>query len=118
MRIKLNKIVTILLVIAIVLFGCFFNEGIYSALALDIDSGAKIFEANCVGCHAKGGNIVRRGKNLKLKTLRKNKLDNLEAIALLIGEGKNNMPAYSDRLTLQEIQNVSVYVLNQAEQGW
>lgn len=124
----MNKIITILLVVIIVFFACCLNWGNYSALAVDIDNGAKIFQANCAGCHAKGGNIVRRGKNLKLKTLRKNKLDNLEAIATLVTGGKNNMPAYGDlakrgglkpnRLTPKEIEDVSVYVLKQAKQGW
>ncbi|NBQ36890.1 MAG: cytochrome C6, partial [Synechococcus sp.] len=31
--------------------------------------GAALFEAHCVGCHLNGGNIIRRGKTLKLKAL-------------------------------------------------
>lgn len=84
----------------------------------DLNPGAKIFEANCAGCHAQGGNIVRRGKNLKIKALKKNKVDTQEAIANLVTNGKNNMPAYKDRLTAQEIGNVSAYVLQKAEQNW
>ena len=114
----MNKIITASSIAIIVFLACFFIWGNYSALAVDANSGAKIFQANCAGCHAKGDNIVRRGKNLKLKTLRKNKLDNLEAIAFLVTHGKNNMSAYGDRLTPQEISAVAVYVLEQAEQGW
>lgn len=84
----------------------------------DISSGAKIFEAQCAGCHAGGGNIIRRGKNLKLKALQKNKYDTLEAIVSLVTLGKGNMSAYADRITPEEIQTVSAYVLTQAQQNW
>lgn len=78
----------------------------------------KIFTANCAGCHINGGNIVRRGKNLKIKTLERNGFDHVDAIAQLVTNGKNNMSAYKDRLTVEEIQAVSEYVLIQAKNGW
>lgn len=40
------------------------------ALAADTTNGAKIFDVHCVGCHLNGSNIIRRGKNLKLKALK------------------------------------------------
>lgn len=61
-----------------------------SAIA-DIGNGAKVFEVNCAGCHINGGNIVRRGKNLKMKALKKNGMDSIEAIASIVTNGKNNM---------------------------
>lgn len=79
---------------------------------------AQVFELNCAGCHINGGNIVRRGKNLKLKTLQRNGVDSLEAIAELVTNGKGIMSAYGDRLTPEEIQAVSAYVLEQAEKNW
>lgn len=88
------------------------------ALAADTPNGAKIFETQCAGCHINGGNIVRRGKNLKQKALKKYGMDSLEAIANIVTNGKGNMSAYKDRLTDDEIQAVSAYVLNQAETGW
>ncbi|MBD3882380.1 c-type cytochrome [Phormidium tenue FACHB-886] len=88
------------------------------ALAASADTGAKIFETHCAGCHINGGNIVRRGKNLKLKTLQRNQMDSIEAIANIVANGKNNMSAYQDRLTEQQIQEVSAYVLEQAQQNW
>ncbi len=84
----------------------------------DLDNGAKVFKANCAGCHVNGGNIVRRGKNLKLKTLHKRKVDTQEAIATLVTNGKGIMSAYGDKLTQQEIADVSAFVLQRAEQGW
>jgi cytochrome c6 len=88
------------------------------ALAADTTNGAKIFSVQCVGCHVNGGNIVRRGKTLKKKALQRNGVESLEAIASLVANGKNNMPAYKDRLSAQQIENVSAYVLEQADQGW
>jgi cytochrome c6 len=88
------------------------------AWAADLESGAQVFELNCAGCHINGGNIVRRGKNLKLKTLQRNGMDSVEAIAEIVTNGKNNMSAYGDRLTPEQIQDVAVYVLEQAQQGW
>jgi cytochrome c6 len=81
-------------------------------------SGAQIFEIQCAGCHAGGGNIVRRGKTLKLKALQKNQMDNLEAVQTIVTQGKGNMSAYGDRLSPAEINAVAAYVLAQAEQNW
>ncbi|MDX2096176.1 MAG: c-type cytochrome, partial [Leptolyngbyaceae cyanobacterium bins.59] len=91
-----------------------------SAWAADLNEtapspGAQLFEAHCAGCHLKGGNIVRRGKTLKLKALQKNQVDTVDAIVNLVTNGKNNMSAYKDRLTLEEIATVSTYVLEQAQ---
>jgi cytochrome c6 len=77
-----------------------------------------LFEVHCSGCHLNGGNIIRRGKNLKLKALQKNKVDSVAAIATLIANGKNNMSAYRDKLSTAEINALADYVLAQAEQGW
>ncbi len=90
----------------------------FPALAINSNNGADIFEIHCASCHPNGNNIIRRGKNLKLRTLRRRKLDSVEAIAELVTQGKNNMSAYNDRLSPQEIQAVSAYVLQQAENNW
>lgn len=89
-----------------------------SAFAADTANGAKIFSAECAGCHINGGNIIRRGKNLKLKALKRNNLDSLEEIASLVSNGKNIMSAYKDKLSEQQIQDVSAYVLEQAAKDW
>ncbi|MDY7022019.1 MAG: c-type cytochrome [Cyanobacteriota bacterium] len=84
----------------------------------NLQVGAKIFSQQCAGCHAKGGNIVRRGKNLKKRALARNGYDTALAISNLVTQGKGNMPAYQDRLTETEIQAVSDYVVQQAEKNW
>ncbi|HHP7230411.1 MAG TPA: c-type cytochrome [Xenococcaceae cyanobacterium] len=86
--------------------------------AISQDSGAAIFQANCAGCHPQGGNIIRRGKTLKTKALKRNNLDTIEAVISLVTQGKNNMPAYEARLSEPEIEAVSYYVLEQAAQNW
>jgi cytochrome c6 len=109
-----KKLLTLVLLILLIL-----TLGITSpASAADIVNGAKIFEANCAGCHINGGNIIRRGKNLKMNALKKYNMDSQEAIASIVTNGKNNMSAYKDRLTEQEIQDVATYVLGQAEKNW
>ncbi|MBW4509048.1 MAG: c-type cytochrome [Scytonematopsis contorta HA4267-MV1] len=82
------------------------------------NNGAKIFESNCAGCHINGSNIIRRGKNLKIKALKKYGYDSTEAIAEIVTNGKNNMSAYKDRLSEEQIQEVAAYVLEQANNNW
>lgn len=92
-----------------------------SALAdtvTNLDNGAKVFKANCAGCHVNGGNIVRRGKNLKLRALHRHKADTQEAVVSLVTNGKGIMSAYGDKLTPEEIENVSAYVLQRAAENW
>lgn len=81
-------------------------------------NGAELFEINCAGCHPNGNNIIRRGKTLKQKALQRNGMDSLDAIATLVSNGKNNMSAFKDRLTTEQIEAVSLYVLSQAEKDW
>ena len=90
-----------------------------NAEAIDsFDNGAKVFKANCAGCHVNGGNIVRRGKNLKSKALHRHKVDTQDAVESLVTNGKGIMSAYGDKLTQQEIADVSAYVLQRAEENW
>ncbi|HIK06706.1 MAG TPA: c-type cytochrome [Trichormus sp. M33_DOE_039] len=86
--------------------------------AVDTAKGANIFSVHCAGCHINGGNIIRRGKNLQKKALKRYGMDSIEAITNIVTNGKSNMSAYKDRLSEQEIQDVAVYVLEQAEKGW
>ena len=92
--------------------------GLIAQAAPAADVGASVFTTQCAACHAAGGNIIRRGKNLKLKALSRNHVDSLETIKQLVIEGKGNMSAYGDRLSEGEIDAVSAYVLAQAQAGW
>lgn len=88
------------------------------AVASELADGSQIFSVQCAGCHVNGGNIVRRGKTLKLKALQKNQMDTIPAIVEIVTNGKGNMSAYRDRLTESEIQTVAAYVLEQAARNW
>ncbi|WP_041933730.1 cytochrome c6 PetJ [Gloeothece verrucosa] len=87
-------------------------------LASEIGEGAKIFNTHCAGCHPNGNNIIRRGKTLQARALKKYKMDSLEAISNLVANGKNNMSAFKERLSEQEIKTVAQYVLEQAPKNW
>jgi cytochrome c6 len=73
---------------------------------------------HCVGCHPNGGNIIRRGKNLKAKALKRYGYDDGASIADIIAHGKGVMSAYNDRLSPEEMQALATYELEQAEAGW
>ncbi len=111
MKILRQSVLCTILIISVFLFIS------HPALASQ-DSGAAIFEANCAGCHPKGGNIIRRGKNLKERALKRNHVDTVENVISLVTQGKNNMPAYEERLNSQQIETVSNYVLEQAAKNW
>lgn len=108
----------VVIVVALTIFVALPNTLVIADTVTTENLGAKVFQANCAGCHVKGGNIVRRGKNLKLKTLHKNKVDTVEAIASLVTNGKGIMSAYGDKLTDTEIEAVSAYVLQRAAENW
>lgn len=88
------------------------------AYAADIEAGAKLFKANCIGCHLNGNNTVQKEKTLKIDALKANDKYSVEAIATQIKNGKNAMPAFSKKLKANEIENVASYVLSQADNGW
>ena len=66
--------------------------------AAESPDSAALFELHCAGCHPNGSNIIRRGKSLQPKALRRHGVDSVEAIAALITQGKGLMSAYGDRL--------------------
>ena len=93
-------------------------SSIAPATAANLHPGQQVFQVHCAGCHPQGGNIVRRGKTLQWQALQRNHVDTLAAIVDLVTHGQANMSAYGDRLTPDEIRNVSSYVLQQAQTGW
>jgi len=86
--------------------------------AVNLETGAAVFEVHCAGCHVNGGNIIRRGKTLKQPALEKYGYATVEAIAQIVANGKANMSAYKDQLTAEEIESVAAYVLDRAAAGW
>nr|YP_009399020.1 cytochrome c553 [Taenioma perpusillum]ARW68417.1 cytochrome c553 [Taenioma perpusillum] len=86
--------------------------------AQDIEAGGQIFSQNCSACHANGKNLVNPEKTLEKEVLAKFEMNDTEAIIKQVTYGKNAMPAFGERLELNDIQNVASYVLNQSELGW
>ena len=84
----------------------------------DASTGALLFEQHCAGCHINGGNIIRRGKNLKLKTLEREQIATVDAIAAIAREGRGQMSGYADVLGSEGDQLVAEWVLMQAQNAW
>ncbi|MEG3987549.1 c-type cytochrome [Microcoleus sp. MOSTC5] len=121
--ISLNKFKKFLSAFVLILILAFVEIATNSQIALadtatNPATAAEVFSANCAGCHINGSNIIRRGKNLKQKALKKYGMDSIANISNLVTNGKGIMPAYKDRLSEQQIIDVSAYVLSQAETDW
>ena len=80
--------------------------------------GAQLFENHCVGCHINGGNIIRRGKTLKLAALQRNGIDGPEDIAAIAAGGIGQMSGYAEALGEGGPEAVGLWVWQQAEAGW
>jgi cytochrome c6 len=80
--------------------------------------GAALFEQHCAGCHVNGGNIIRRGKTLKLAVLERQDLASVEAIAQIASEGIGQMSGYGSVLGENGSRDVAEFVWQQALAGW
>ena len=86
--------------------------------AIEADLGGNLFKQNCSGCHINGGNIIRRSKNLKISSLKRNGIDNPEAIAKIARQGVGIMSGYEDELGDNGDQIVAKWVWEQAQKAW
>jgi len=80
--------------------------------------GAQLFELHCAGCHVNGGNIIRRGKTLKLAALERENRASEEAIAAIAAAGVGQMSGYGEVLGEQGTAEVAAWVWQQALAGW
>ena len=87
-------------------------------IAIAEDQGQKLFTAHCSGCHINGGNIIRRGKTLKMSALKRNKLDNVEAIARVAREGIGSMSGYKEVLGEGGDKLVEIWIWQQVQNAW
>ncbi len=83
-----------------------------------LESGARLFEAHCVGCHVNGGNVIRRGRTLKQAALEKAGLADPEAIARIAAAGIGQMSGYGAVLGEEGAAQVGEWVWLQARSGW
>lgn len=89
-----------------------------AALAPEQSAGAGLFEQHCVGCHVNGGNIIRRGKTLRMAALERNGINGPEQIAAIAAGGLGQMSAYGAVLGEGGPQAVAAYVWQQAQLDW
>jgi cytochrome c6 len=80
--------------------------------------GAELFGQHCAGCHVNGGNIIRRGRTLRLQALERQGLDSSAAIAAIAADGLGQMSGYGAVLGEQGVQQVADFVWQQAQLGW
>ncbi|MDM7937287.1 MAG: c-type cytochrome [Cyanobium sp. CZS 48M] len=81
-------------------------------------SGESLFANHCAGCHINGGNILRRGKTLKLKALERNGITGPEAIAAIAAAGLGQMSGYGEVLGPGGPEAVADWVWQQAQLNW
>ena len=92
--------------------------GIWARPALAETDGANLFEAHCAGCHLNGGNIIRRGKTLKLKALERNGIEGPLEIAMIATEGRGQMSGYGEVLGEEGADAVAEWIWQQAQNDW
>ena len=85
---------------------------------LALADGAQLFEQHCAGCHVNGGNIIRRGKTLKLEALERNNRASEAAIAAIAAAGAGQMSGYGSVLGDEGTAEVAAWVWQQALAGW
>ena len=89
-----------------------------AASSPELSAGAGLFEQHCVGCHVHGGNIIRRGKTLRLAALERNGINGPERIAAIAAGGQGQMSAYGAVLGEGGPEAVALYVWQQAQLDW
>lgn len=80
--------------------------------------GEQLFVNHCAGCHVHGGNIIRRGRTLRLEALKRNGLADPAAIAAVAASGRGQMSAYGEVLGPGGPEAVAAWVWEQAQAGW
>lgn len=89
-----------------------------AAAAGDAAAGAQLFNSHCAGCHINGGNIIRRGKTLRLEALRRNGAADPAVIARIAAAGVGQMAGYGAALGPGGSERVADWVWQQAQAGW
>ena len=90
----------------------------YGASGVRSATGEQLFEAHCAGCHINGGNILRRGKTLKLAALQRNGIEGPEMIAAIAAAGIGQMGGYATVLGEDGPALVGEWVWERALAGW
>lgn len=83
-----------------------------------LQRGARLFDNHCAGCHANGGNVIRRTKTLRRQDLLREGVTSAADVARIASEGKGQMSGYAKVLGEGGADAVGAWVWKQAEQGW
>jgi cytochrome c6 len=115
---RMYKRIHAMVIVLLLGFALLSPAGVDAATLQASAEGAAIFERHCVGCHVNGGNIVRRGKTLKLAALERNDVASPEAIAAIARDGVGRMSGYGDVLNDGDDQRVADWIWQQAQNAW
>ncbi|CAE7402176.1 petJ [Symbiodinium natans] len=77
------------------------------ARAADLVNGEALFDANCVSCHAGGGNKIYPQQTLSRSALERNGKNSVELIAQQVSNGQAPMPSFRGKLGVPRRQLVS-----------
>jgi cytochrome c6 len=88
------------------------------SLAVNLETGKKLFNENCMACHNQGTNVIIPEKNLQKLILERNGMYTMDAIIYQVLNGKNGMPAFGGRLKEKDIEEIANYVLLAAEKNF
>lgn len=80
--------------------------------------GAVLFAQHCAGCHVNGGNVIRRGKTLRLAALRRAGLEGVADVARVAAFGQGQMGGYAEVLGPGGPEAVGAWVWQQALADW
>jgi len=82
------------------------------------ERGGALFVQHCAGCHLNGGNVIRRGKTLRLAALRRAGLESGEDVARVASVGQGQMGGYGEVLGPGGAEAVGDWVWRQALADW
>jgi cytochrome c6 len=80
--------------------------------------GGHLFELHCAGCHPRGGNIIRRGRTLRLADLQRQGIDGPESVARIATSGIGRMDGYGAVLGEGGAEPLAAWVWEQALANW
>ena len=83
-----------------------------------MDEGSALFDRHCSACHPHGGNIIRRGRTLKMTALERRGIASPEAIAEIARNGIGQMGGYGPELGESGDQLVAEWIWLQAQNAW
>jgi cytochrome c6 len=91
---------------------------LWPSAAWGSSDGAALFSQHCAGCHVNGGNIIRRGKTLRMAALERQGVASEAAIAAIAASGVGQMSGYAGVLGDDGVAAVAAWVWQQAQADW